>query len=288
MKSMNLDTTISRWVSKVPNRQWSREDQRLRMIGSELPASILDSRPLAEVHRLDLSLFVVFEEAALRVSGALTRNAPELEAMNFAAQQTLDEARHREIFWERLCISSRSCGIANPRVSEAIMIPPLQRFLDHCYEVVDRGNFVEGMTIMNLVFEGMAYPLYAYEKRYWLSVDPYLSSLIHSAFADESRHVAYGATLIRTLLEGDAQRKAKVTALCREATLVMEEVFDYYIRKFVKLFDTVAKVHTDLFAEVEFAPGRLVSRTPYEEQIRTIQKSIKQQHDMLLERAGLR
>lgn len=285
---MHLNTTISRWVSKVPNRQWSREDDRLGKIGPELPPSILESRALSEVHRLDLSLFVVFEEAALRVSGSLTRNAPGLEAMNFAAQQTLDEARHREIFWKRLCISCGACGIADPQVSEAIMIPPLRRFLDHCYEVVDRGNFVEGMTIMNLVFEGMAYPLYAYEKRYWLAVDPYLSALIHSAFADESRHVAYGATLVKSLLEGDAKRKAKVIALCRGATLVMGEVFDYYIRKFVKLFDTVARVHTDLFAAAEFAPGRLVSRTPYEEQIRTIQESIKQQHDALLERAGLR
>lgn len=288
MSSMHLNTNIARWVSKVPNRQWVREDEGLERIGAELPPCVLDSRPLAEVHRLDLSLFVVFEEAALRVSGALTRSAPEREAMNFAAQQTLDEARHREIFWERLCISSRGCGIAEPRVSEAIMIPPLQRFLDHCYEVVDRGNFIEGLTIMNLVFEGMAYPLYAYEKRYWLSVDPYLSSLIHSAFADESRHVAYGAALIKSLLAGDAARKARVSALCREATLVMAEVFDHYIRKFVKLFDSVAKRHTELFAAAEFAPGRLVAHTPYEEQIRTIQASIGQQHAALLERAGLR
>ena len=284
---MHLDTTISRWISKVPNRQWTREDARLKLIGSELPPSIVDSRALAEVHRLDLSLFVVFEEAALRVSGALARNAPDLVAMNFAAQQTLDEARHREIFWQRLCTSCRACGIANPHISEAIMIPPLQRFLERCYEIVDRGNFIEGMTIMNLVFEGMAYPLYAYEQRYWLPVDPYLSSLIHSAFADESRHVAYGADLIKTLLEGDTRHKAKVSALCRDASVAMGEVFDYYVRKFVKLFDAVASVHRDLFANAEFAPGRLISETPYEEQVRTIQESIKRQHDAIVGRAGL-
>jgi len=38
------------------------------------------------VHRLDLCLFVVFEEAALRVSGALVRHAPTADALAFAAQ----------------------------------------------------------------------------------------------------------------------------------------------------------------------------------------------------------
>ena len=284
---MQLDATIAGWVAKVPNHQWSKEDDRLMTIGPGLPQPIVESHALAEVHRLDLSLFVIFEEAALRVSGALTRSAPTLDAMNFAAQQTLDEARHREIFWQRLCSSCRATGIVDPQVSEAIMIPPLQRFLEQCYEVVDRGEFIEGMTIMNLVFEGMAYPLYAYEQRYWAPVDPYLALLIRSAFADESRHVVYGAKLINSLLQDDSQRKAKVSALCHDATLLMAEVFDYYIRKFVKLFDTVASMHKDIFADAEFAPGRLISQTPYEEQIRTIHESIRQQHGALLERAGL-
>ena len=284
---MQLDTTIAKWIAKVPNHQWPKEDDRLKTIGPDLPQPIVDSFALAEVHRLDLSLFVIFEEAALRVSGALTRSAPNLDAMNFAAQQTLDEARHREIFWQRLCTSCQAIGIVDPKVSEAIMIPPLQRFLERCYEVVDRGEFVEGMTIMNLVFEGMAYPLYAYEQRYWSAVDPYLALLIRSAFADESRHVMYGANLISSLLRDDSRHKAKVSALCHDATLLMAEVFDYYIRKFVKLFDAVASVHRDIFAEAEIAPGRLISQTPYEEQIRMIQESIRQQHSALLQRAGL-
>ena len=47
--------------------------------------------------------------------------------------------------------------------------------------------------LTNLVLEGMAYPLYGYEERYWKPVDPYLARLIASAFADETRHVAFGA-----------------------------------------------------------------------------------------------
>lgn len=282
-----LDTTISHWVGKVPNQQWVKEDNKLETIGALLPDTIAESRPLSEVHSLDLSLFVVFEEAALRVSGALTRSAPTLETMNFSAQQTLDEARHHEIFLRRLEEAREYQGKPQTGINQAIMIPPLKNFLDNCYEIVDRGEFIEGLALMNLVFEGMAYPLYAYEQRYWEPVDPYLSSLVRSAFADEARHVSYGAQLVNDLLKGDAKRKAKVNKLCKDASKIMDEVFNYYVRKFVKLFDAVARQHKDLFAGAEFAPGRKIFDTPYEEQIKTIHASIEKQHSQLMARAGI-
>jgi len=285
---MQLNTEISRWVDKVATRQWPNEDKRLAAIGASVPPVIADSRALSQVHRLDLSLFVIFEEAALRVSGALTRNAPSLDTLRFAAQQTIDEARHHEIFHNRLGMSCRLTGANEATTGEEIMTPPLRRFINHCNEIVDRGDFAEGLTLMNLVFEGMAYPLYAYEQRYWEPLDPYLAQLVRSAFVDESRHVAYGAELVRQLLQGDAAKLARIRRLSEEATRAMTEVFDYYVRKFVKLFDIVAKLHGDLFTTAEFAPGRRIADTPYAEQVAAIQHSMTLQHTALLERAGLR
>jgi hypothetical protein len=278
---------ISSWTAKVPQRQWAHEDRHLGEIGAALPEPIASSRPLAEVHRLDLSLFVIFEEAALRVSGALTRSAPTVPAMQFCAQQTLDEARHHEVFLTRLGTSRGTAASDLPLVSEEIMIPPLQRFLERSYEVVDRGEFIEGLTLMNLIFEGMSYPLYAYEQRYWAPIDPYLTRLIHNAFADESRHVVIGADMVRDLLAGDPVRKSKVRALVADMTGLMNEIFAYYVRKFVKLFDAVARRHADLFAGAEFAPGALISATPYQEQIAAIHASITEQHTKIIQRAGL-
>jgi hypothetical protein len=283
---MTIDCSIDRWVTHVPRRQWVKEETRWESYGEAIPAAILEHKPLAEVHRLDLSLFVIFEEAALRVSGALTRRAPDSDTLNFCAQQTLDEARHLGMFQERLTASALALGRpAQP--AEAIMSPPLRRFLARVYEVVDRGDFIEGLTLMNLIFEGMAHPLYAYEERYWQPVDPFLASLVRSAFADESRHVGYGASLVRQALARDEARRESVRALCREATLAMAEVFDYYVRSFVSIFDAVAKRHGHLFRGAEFAPGRPFATTPYEEQVRTIQNSMKSEHAKLLERAGL-
>jgi len=279
---MSVDLSIQRWTRDVAVRQWSRDDAALGQ--SELPEPIARERSLAEVHRLDLSLFVVFEEAALRVSGALVRRAPDEQALMFAAQQTLDEARHHEIFARRLETSTAAWGTRALR--DEILIPPLRRFLDLCHEVADRGDFIEGLVLTNLVLEGMAYPLYAYEQRYWAPVDPYLARLIASAFADETRHVAFGAALVKRGLEDEGVR-ARVQRLTDDARQVMGEVFAYYVRKFVGLFDAVARRHRTLFAGAVFEPGRLLVDTPYEEQIAAIRRSIEAEHGRLLARAGL-
>lgn len=284
---MTINLSISRWVNAVPKRQWAKEDRSLEALGPELPEAILTSAPLAEAHQLDLALFAVFEEASLRVSGALVRLAPNCEAMNFAAQQTLDEARHLEVFLQRLDRASLATGFPSDDARSAILIPALKRFIEKCYEVADGGSFLDAMVMMNLVLEGMAHPVYAYEERYWKPIDPYLAQLVRSAFTDETRHVAFGAATARNLLEADTGRREKAKVLCREARLAMAEVFEHYIREFVGLFDAVAKGHPGLFAGAEFAPGRLIAETPYEEQVAMIHASINTEHARLMSRAGL-
>ena len=118
-------------------------------------------------------------------------------------------------------------------------------------------------------------------------VDPYLAKLVRGAFTDESRHVAFGAGVVRELLADDPVRRSRVAALCGESRMAMGEVFRYYVAKFVGLFDAVAKRHGEYFAGAEFAPGRLISATPYAEQVATIHASIDAEHARLLARAGL-
>jgi hypothetical protein len=115
----------------------------LARIGEAIPEAY--RRPRARWPRctgLDLCLFVVFEEAALRVSGALVRTRPTADALAFAAQQALDEARHHEVFLRRP--DRERARVGRQRAVEDIVVPPLRRFLDRCYEVADGGTFVEG------------------------------------------------------------------------------------------------------------------------------------------------
>jgi hypothetical protein len=284
---MSADLSITRWAHAVPSRQWATEAKALSALDSSVPPEILASPALAQVHRLDLALFVVFEESALRVSGALVRKAPTQDALNFAAQQTLDEAHHHEVFRRRSDAARLAAGLAAGPIDPAILTPPLRRFIDHCYEVADTGSYVEGLALTNLVLEGMAYPLYAYEEAYWAPIDPYLARLVRGAFTDETRHVRFGAALVAELLSADPEQRARVARMCRVARDALAEVFRYYVRTFVSLFDAVARRHKDLFRDAELAPGRRIADTPYQEQVAMIHHSIDREHAQLLARAGL-
>ena len=284
---MPTDLSISHWVDAVATRQWAGDREALAALGNSLPDSIIASPELAQVHRLDLALFTIFEEASLRVSGALTRLAPNDEALRFAAQQTLDEARHHEMFSDRLTLACRDADASPEEATEAILIPPLRQFVERCYEVADGGSFIDAMVLMNLVLEGMAHPLYAYEERYWMALDPYLARLVRAAFKDEARHVHQGSTLVRSLLKDDPARRARAARLCAEARTIMGDIFTYYIREFVSVFDTVAKLHPTLFADTELAPGKPVAHTLYEEQVELIHMSINDEHTRLIDKAGL-
>src|SRR4051812_14958566 len=145
-QAKKIDYSVDHWWRRVPARQWPHEAEQLASVDEALAPIFTESRALAEVHRLDLALFVVFEEAALRVSGALVRRAPSQDALSFSAQQTLDEAHHYEMFLRRSDQSRALCGLPPGQVDDAILTPPLRRFIDRCYEVADSGSFLEGMT----------------------------------------------------------------------------------------------------------------------------------------------
>src|SRR5256885_17106903 len=129
---MSIDWSISGWVRRVPTLQWAREDAARAEQPDALPELLLTSRPLAEVHRLDLALFEVFEEAALRVSGALVRRAPTPEALAFSAQQTLDEARHHELFRARHQLARKAAGLPEQGGTAALPLPPPPPVLAPC------------------------------------------------------------------------------------------------------------------------------------------------------------
>lgn len=286
-RDLGIDFSIDHWWRRVPGQQWPHQAMRLAAIDEELSPLLKESRPLAEVHRLDLSLFVVFEEAALRVSGSLVRSAPKLEALNFAAQQTLDEAHHHEMFLRRSDASRALAGLPPGQIDSAILIPPLRRFLERCYEVADNHSFIEGLTLINLLLEGMVYPLYSYEERYWRSIDPYLARLIRGAFIDETRHVRFGAQLVNAMLADDPAERVRVARMCGEARRALREVFQYYVRIFVGMFDSVARTHREVFADAEISPGKRIAETPYAEQVALIYHSIDTEHEKLMTAAGL-
>ncbi len=100
---------------------------------------------------------VVGERCALAASSGLINAAPDEASKRFLATQTLDEARHVEIFTQRLY----DLGIKKAELEDTIgslANPNLVKFAELLLEKVDKKDFVAGVVGQNIVLEAPADP----------------------------------------------------------------------------------------------------------------------------------
>ncbi len=129
-----------------------------------------------------LSQFLHGEQGALMVAAALTHAVPDYEAKLYVATQTMDEARHVEVF-ERYI---RKIG----------KIYPIETFLK---EVIDRtlthDNWICMCVGMQMIVEGLA--LGSFTNMMEATNEPLFRQLIEYVIKDEARHVAYGNVYVK-------------------------------------------------------------------------------------------
>jgi hypothetical protein len=128
-----------------------------------------------------LSQFLHGEQGALMVAAQLVNAVPHTDAKFYAATQTMDEARHVEVFARYIKKLDEVRPIA----------PPLRRILDATLQTDDWMKKLVGMQI---VVEGLA--LYAFREMRNLTEEPLLKDLLTYVARDESRHHAYGVQYV--------------------------------------------------------------------------------------------
>lgn len=267
-----------------------------------IPDIIPASRVLAEAHRLDLALFVAFEEASVCAAEGMIRQAEGTEVLRFLNDQKQDDERHLVLFRQRLDLTLAAARpnrasateamllrvLQGGKVSDntlrrdeivgAVVVPPLRRFLERCKVAAESGTFLDALVLLDVVLKGMALPLYEYEALYWQPVDPFLAELIRSAGEDERRHVTRAA---RMVCSDAVARRSELLELSQEAAVPLREAFRYYVRKLVGLFAVVAEQLPERYAEVD-----MVS-TPRDQQVAVILAAAKEGLDQVLRQAGL-
>jgi hypothetical protein len=124
-----------------------------------------------------LSQFLHGEQGALMTAAALTHAVPDYEGKLYAATQTMDEARHVEVF-ERYV---NKLGRVYP------MAPGLKAIID---ATLSADAWVKIAIGMNMVVEGLA--LSAFHNMRRQTTCDLLRSLVELVLRDESRHVAFG------------------------------------------------------------------------------------------------
>jgi hypothetical protein len=136
--------------------------------------------------------------------------------------------------------------------------------------------------------EGMAYPLYRYEIKYWSRFDPGLSKTIQGAFADEAHHVTFGEAV-----NSDHVRKVgidernRLLRLTKDFGQLMTSVFDEVIDHYIGLYQECANQYSELVGDIEIFPGKKLGQLSEEDQARIVQKEIQDEHRRRLERIGL-
>lgn len=128
-----------------------------------------------------LSNFLHGEQGALMVASQLVSVVPHTDAKFYAATQTMDEARHVEVFARYLDKLDAVRPIA----------PPLKSVLD---DTLATGNFMHKLVGMQIVVEGLA--LFSFKRMRSLTEEPLLKEILTYVARDEARHHAYGVQYI--------------------------------------------------------------------------------------------
>jgi P-aminobenzoate N-oxygenase AurF len=134
-----------------------------------------------------LSQFLHGEQGALMTAAAVTHACPDYEAKLYGATQTMDEARHVEVY-ERYV---RKLAIVYP------ISPWLKEVIDMTLQA---DHYVKTLIGMNMVVEGLA--LAAFHNMRRQATCPLLRQLTHYVLQDESRHVAFGNVYVSETIAG--------------------------------------------------------------------------------------
>ncbi|MGX1197560.1 ferritin-like domain-containing protein [Parvibaculum sp.] len=124
-----------------------------------------------------LSQFLHGEQGALMTAACVTHSVPDEGAKLYAATQTMDEARHVEVY-------SKYCD-------KIAMVYPMSPWLKQLIDATLQSDRYEKVMIgMNMIVEGLA--LGAFNNMYRSTTCPLLKKLTFNVMRDESRHVSFG------------------------------------------------------------------------------------------------
>jgi hypothetical protein len=156
-----------------------------------------------------LSQFLHGEQGALMTAAALTHAVPHYEGKLYAATQTMDEARHVEVY-ERY-------------IRKLALVYPISPWLKELIDVTLRADHWVKIAIgMNMVVEGLA--LGAFHNMRRQTTCDLLRQVVEMVLRDESRHVAFGNVYVgETIRDMHADDREDVAQFAFEAVKLMSD-----------------------------------------------------------------
>jgi hypothetical protein len=170
---------------------------------------------------LQLSQFMHGEQGALIVASQLAGAVPWMDAKYYAATQTMDEARHVEVFSRYLREKLEWQWPINPNLKQLLDI------------IIRDSRWDLKYLGMQILVEGLA--MAAFAQMYQMAVEPLVRDVVHYVMKDESRHVAFGVISLKGFYDhmGDTEKREReefvleVCELMRDR-LVGEEISQHF------------------------------------------------------------
>jgi hypothetical protein len=186
----------SQWNS-VTDLDWSIEVDPIELVDRSTPlqqlaraAREVDGSPIAawgdkelselgvESLKAQLSQFMHGEQGAMMTAAKIVETVPWIDARYYAATQTMDEARHTEVFAKYL----------HTKLGEAY---PMSPFLEgQITALLEDSRWDIAYLGMQIVIESLA--LAAFGSLLRTTDEPLLRKLLRYVMSDEARHVAFG------------------------------------------------------------------------------------------------
>ena len=211
--------SIQSWLESCP-QGYLEGTEYGHQPGESEPELLVNNPVLHEETMRSTVQLVVGERCALAASSGLINAAPDEASKRFLATQTLDEARHVEIFTQRLYdLGVRRNELEN--VIQQYANPNLVKFAEILLEKVDKKDFVAGVVGQNIVLEGMAFSVFELIYALNQEMNPKFAHTLSGTIADERRHVGFGENRIGSLIKQYPEKKPEVEH--------MQKMMSYYM-----------------------------------------------------------
>ncbi len=221
--------SIQAWLESCPQGYLSGTEYG-HAPGEKEPEFMLTDPLIREQAIRGTVQLVVGERCALAASSGLINSAPDEASKRFLATQTLDEARHVEIFTQRLF----DLGVKKAELEEVLRThanPNLVKFAEILLEKVDKKDFVAGVVGQNIVLEGMAFSVFEMMYAGNKAVNPKFAHTLSGTIADERRHVGFGENRIGSLIREQPEKKPEVQKMQKDMTYWMLATFASTFRR---------------------------------------------------------
>lgn len=204
------------WHIDVDPEKENFPDQQIPIYGSHLWAK-LSPRNIQELRQRQmswtLSQFLHGEQGALLATAQIVTTVPWMDAKFYAATQTMDEARHVEVYERYLREKVQMTFPINLH---------LKSLLD---QILSDPRWDMKYLGMQILVEGLA--LAAFKFLHTFTNEPLIKELVHNVMRDEARHVAFGVLSLKSfyLTEINEKERREREEFTYEACRLMRDRF---------------------------------------------------------------